>query len=72
MDPDRVKVVPPVDVPFQHLDPAGVHFDHVVHQLVVAQLLTSFQDGVFIDPAHYPLVEPIGLFSLTSKIDINV
>ena len=71
VDPDRVKVVPPVDVPFQNLDPAGVHYDHVVHQLVVAQLLTSFQDGVFVVPAHYPLIEPIGLFSFPSKIDIN-
>ena len=72
VDPVRVRVVPPVDVPAQHLDPAGVHFDHVVQQLVVAQLLLSFQDGVFVDPSHYPLAEPIGLLYLHPEFDIKV
>ena len=62
VDPARVRVVPAVDVSVQHLDPSGVHFDREVQQLVVAQLLSSFQDGVFINPEQYPLVKNIGYF----------
>ena len=61
LDPARVKVVPPVDVSAQHLDPLGVHYGNVVHQLVVDRLLASFMDGVFVDPNLYPL-DSIGYF----------
>ena len=67
MDPARVKVVPPVDVSAQNLDPLGVHFDNVVHQLVVDRLLASFMDGVFVDPALYPL-DAIGYFAPLSVL----
>jgi hypothetical protein len=53
-------VVQPVDISPRNLDPAGVHFDKDVQQLVVAQLLASFQDGVFIKPDDYPLIDIIG------------
>ena len=56
----RVKVVPPVVVSSGSLDPSGIHFDKEVQQLVVNQLLSSLQDGVFINPDQYPLVEIIG------------
>jgi hypothetical protein len=62
VDPTRVRVVPAVDVTARHLDPAGVHFDREAQQLVVTQLLSSFQDGVFINPEQYPLIEDIGYF----------
>ncbi len=60
VDPARVKVVPHVDISTRNLDPAGVHFDKVVQQLVVTQLLSSFLDGVFVDPGQYPLIDIIG------------
>ena len=64
LNPERVRVVPPIDVPAQHLDLTGVHFNNVVHQLVVAQLLSSFQDGIFVNPADFPIQEPIGSYPL--------
>ena len=60
VDPARVKVVPHVDISTKNLDPAGVHFDKVVQQLVVTQLLSSFLDGFFVDPQQYPLIDIIG------------
>jgi hypothetical protein len=60
LDVLRVKIVPPVGVPSGSLDPSGIHFEKDVQQLVVNQLLSSFQDGVFINPDQYPLVENIG------------
>ena len=60
LDPSRVKVVPPVVVSPRNLDPASVHFDKDVQQLVVAQLLALFLDGVFIKPDEYPLIDIIG------------
>ncbi len=60
LNPARVKVVPPVDVSAQSLDPLGVHFGDATHQLVVDQLLSSFMDGVFVDPAQYPLIDSTG------------
>ena len=62
LDPSQVKVVPLVDVSAQHLDPLGVHNDNVVHQFVVDRLLASFKDGIFVDPALYPL-DAIGYFA---------
>jgi hypothetical protein len=62
VDPARVKVVPPVDVAAQNLDPARVHFDQDAQRLVIDQLLSSFLDGVFVNPEQYPLVENIGLY----------
>ena len=58
----RVKVVPAVDVSARNLDPSGIHFDKEVQQLVVNQLRSSFQDGVFINPTQYPLVKNIGFY----------
>jgi hypothetical protein len=66
LNPVRVKVVPPVEVSAANLDPEGVHFDKVVQQLVVNQLLSSFVDGVFVNPTHYPVVDVIGYFFLYS------
>jgi hypothetical protein len=60
VDPARVKVVPHVDISPRNLDPAGVHFDKDVQQLVVMQLLSSFLDGVFVNPDQYPLINIIG------------
>jgi hypothetical protein len=60
LDPARVKVVPPVDVSARSLDPHGVHFGDATHQLVVDQLISSFMNGVFVDPAHYPQADTIG------------
>ena len=64
VDVSRVKVVPPVVVSSGSLDPSGIHFDKDVQQLVVSQLLSSFQDGIFINPDQYPLVENIGFIFL--------
>ncbi len=55
-----VKIVPAVDVTARNLDPSGIHFDKEVQQLMVNQLLSLFQDGIFINPIQYPLVENIG------------
>jgi hypothetical protein len=63
----RVKVVPAVDVSARNLDPSGIHFDKEVQQLVVNQLLSSFQDGVFITPTQYPLVEAISFLYLEAS-----
>ena len=62
VDPARVKVVPPVDITASNLDPAGIHFDQDGQRLVLAQLLASFSDGIFVNPEQYPLVENIGLY----------
>jgi hypothetical protein len=62
LDPTLVKVVPAVEISPRHLDPEEVHFDKDAQQLVVNQLLSSFVDGVFINPTHYPLVDIIGYF----------
>jgi hypothetical protein len=62
VDPARVKVVPPVDITESNLDPAGIHFDQDGQRLVLAQLLSSFSDGIFVNPEQYPLVENIGLY----------
>ncbi len=68
----RVKVVPPVDVSSGSLDPSGIHFNKEVQQLVVNQLLSSFQDGVFINPDQYPLVEIIGFLFIYAFIFDNM
>ncbi len=72
VDPALVKVVPPVDVSHRNLDPAGVHFDKDVQQLVVNQLLSSFLDGVFIKPDEYPIVDIIGYRLILSFIFDNL
>jgi hypothetical protein len=60
------KLSAPMDVSPRHLDSPGVHYDNVIHQLVIAQFLASFLDGGFIDPTHYPLVDAIGYFRYPS------
>jgi hypothetical protein len=67
VDPARVKVVPPVDINASNLDPAGIHFDQDGQKLVLAQLLASFSDGIFVNPEQYPLVENIGLYLYISS-----
>jgi hypothetical protein len=72
LDPACVKVVPPVDVSARFLDPLGVHFGNATHQLVVDQLLSSFMDGIFVDPAHYPQVDSIGYYLYPSKLILGL
>ena len=72
VDPTRVKVVPPVEVSERHLDPLGIHFGNAAHDLVIAQLLSSFGEGVFFDPQQYPLADCIGYFYNPFKFDIIV
>ena len=69
VDPARVKVLPHVDLSHRNLDPAGVHFDKDVQQLVVSQLLSSFLDGVFVNPDQYPLVDIIGSLIISFIFD---
>jgi hypothetical protein len=64
VNPSRVKVVPPVDVSRQHLDPSGIHFNQDVQQLVVSPLLSSFLEGVFLNPTQYPIIDVIGSYLL--------
>jgi hypothetical protein len=72
VDPARVKVVPPVDVSPRNLDPAGVHFDKDVQQLVDTQLLSSFLDRVIVKPDEYHIINIIGYRLILSFIFDNL
>jgi hypothetical protein len=59
IDPDRVKVVPPLATSAQDLDFDGVHLNPAALQRVLDLLLISFRDGVFVNPDDYPVSEDL-------------
>jgi hypothetical protein len=63
IDPDRIKVVPPLDVGDHDLEFDGVHLNPAALQRVLDLLLVTFRDGVFVKPEDYPVSEDL------SKLD---
>jgi hypothetical protein len=60
IDPDRVLVVPPLNVTTPDLGFDGVHLKPSSLQRVLDLLLATFRNGVFVNPDDYPLSEAIG------------
>lgn len=57
VNPDRVKVVPPLTVNALDLEYDGVHLKPAALQRVLDLLLTTFRDGAFVRPADFPVSE---------------
>ena len=71
LDPVRVFVVPPIVVNDQDLDCEGVHMGPPALQRLLDLLLKSFRDGVFVNPADFPILENLGkLLCHLFKIEI--
>ena len=48
VDPERLKVVPPLAISAQDLDFDGVHLKPVALQRLLDLLLVTFRDGIFV------------------------
>jgi hypothetical protein len=59
IDPLRVMVVPPLIVTSPDLDFDGVHLKSPSLQRLLDLLLLTFRDGVFVNPADFPVLEDI-------------
>jgi hypothetical protein len=57
VNPDRVKVVPPLTVNALDLEYDGVHLKPAALQRVLDLLLTTFRDGAIVWPADFPVSE---------------
>ena len=64
LDPDRVKVVPPLVATNVDLDVDGVHLKPAALQRLLDLLLVTFRDGIFVRPQDHPITEDL------SKLDM--
>ncbi len=59
LDPERVKVVPPLVASAEDLDFDGVHLQPAALQRLLGLLLITFRDGIFVQPQDYPISEDL-------------
>ena len=59
IDPERLKVVPPLVASAEDLDLDGVHLKPAALQRLLDLLLVTFRDGIFVRPQDYPISEDL-------------
>ena len=72
IDPDRVLIVPPLNVTASDLDIDGIHLVPASLQRALDLLLATFRDGVFVCPDDYPLSEDIGKLEMLLVVTLFI